>query len=481
MNINKKTSRRIGNQLNVDWEEIPFSEFHMGMNVELEHGSKISSKTDITGDNLEITGKIALAHLLEDPEYYTKLKKIEDGKKGRGKKLQKKTPNKNHKDALKESLLMTMVNGPSRLDSGLELNDTNILFEYIKRIVSETIQDVKQNPEGNDQPKKLLLLVHPDIVFEPGNVNFIRRYIDRLQEHMSTFDYVITHKFFSDSAPELIDNIGNNIDLWNELMDVLEAESDWIKRDYKFSASFKDALPDYLIENEGTQIWLGGGYEKLCVADTRKSLLRNLDDIIKETGASIAGCYMPLIVTERHRPSFGDEEVKEPSDTLRECIGMIIKEEIKKRSHMSQTEMEEFKDISVDEQEIDYKPKGFWYDCDGEWSNWVEMNMPEWLGEHKYDVELEHSEMKVIRNYEELKRFNDEYSINPEVSEDFYLDDLIDWRRVATDYAGIEICPYINKIEQIRKNGKVFKWYTSWDVASGCIWDKRAIKTIKKR
>ena len=334
MNINKKTSRRIGNQLNIDWEEIPFSEFHMGMNVELEHGSKISSKTDITGDNLEITGKIALAHLLEDPEYYTKLKKIEDGKKGRGNKLQKGTSNKNPKDALKESLKMTMVNGPSRLDS--DLNHTNILFEYIKKIVSEAIQDVKQISEENNQSKKLLLLVHPDIVFEPGNVDFIRRYIDRLREHMPTFDYVITHKFFSDAAPEIIDNIGNNIDLWNELMEVLEAKSDWIKRDYKFSVSFSDALPDYLIENEGTEIWLGGGYEKLCVADTRKTLLRNLGDILDETGTSIAGCYAPLIITERHSPSFGDKEVKAPSDTLRECIGMIAKEEIKKRSYISQ-------------------------------------------------------------------------------------------------------------------------------------------------
>jgi hypothetical protein len=336
MKITKKKSKAVGERLGIDWDEISLDEFHMGMNVELEHGSKLGSKTNITGNDLEITGKIALAHLLEDSVYYTKLKKIEDGKKGRGNKLQKRTSNKNPKEALKESLKMTMVNGPSRLDSDLNLNHTNILFEYIKKIVSEAIQDVKQNSEENNQSKKLLLLVHPDIVFEPGNVDFIRRYIDRLREHMPTFDYVITHKFFSDAAPELIDNIGNNIDLWNELMEVLEAGSDWIKRDYKFSISFSDALPDYLIENEGTEIWLGGGYEKLCVADTRKTLLRNLDDIIEETGASIAGCYAPLIITERHSPSFGDREAKEPSDTLRECIGMIVKEEIKKRSHTSQ-------------------------------------------------------------------------------------------------------------------------------------------------
>ena len=43
-------------------------EFHMGMNVEMEH-------KDVTNGNVAMTAKIAAAHLTENPKYYTLLKK----------------------------------------------------------------------------------------------------------------------------------------------------------------------------------------------------------------------------------------------------------------------------------------------------------------------------------------------------------------------------------------------------------------------
>lgn len=46
------------------------------MEVELEHGT-ISSLTNVTNDDLLATGKIALAHLNEFPDYYTRLLKME--------------------------------------------------------------------------------------------------------------------------------------------------------------------------------------------------------------------------------------------------------------------------------------------------------------------------------------------------------------------------------------------------------------------
>jgi len=333
----------------------------------------------------------------------------------------------------------------------------------------------------DQSPKKLLLLVHPDVVFEISETEFIESYKNRLEKELSEFDHVITHLMFSSEAPKVVTGIKDRKKLWDEFKKVLVNKSDWIGLDHKFSASFSDALPDYLIENEGTQIWLGGGYKDLCVAGTRESLLRSLNDIIELTGASIAGCYAPLIVTERYRPSFGDQKVTEPSDALRECIKMIVESEIKSRSHMSKEELGEFRDVSVEEQEKDYKPKGFWYDCNEEWSNWVKTNMPKWIGEHEYSIELNHDNMLVIRNFDDLKKFNDEYSINPELSEDSYNDNLIDWKKVAQKYSGIEICPYISEAEQIREVGKVFKWYKDWDMASGCIWNKEAIKLIEKK
>jgi hypothetical protein len=48
----------------------------MGLNVELEHGLHDPS-TDVTGNDPILTGKIALAHLNEFPDYYTRLAKIE--------------------------------------------------------------------------------------------------------------------------------------------------------------------------------------------------------------------------------------------------------------------------------------------------------------------------------------------------------------------------------------------------------------------
>lgn len=83
MKIAKKKAKAIGKRLQINWEKIPFMEFYKGINVELEHGSKLGKKTNVTGDSPLKTGRIALAHLEEDPRYYTKLSKIEDRKRKR--------------------------------------------------------------------------------------------------------------------------------------------------------------------------------------------------------------------------------------------------------------------------------------------------------------------------------------------------------------------------------------------------------------
>lgn len=70
-------AREIGDRIGVDWETIPMEEFRMGLAVELEHGTH-DPETDVTGDDEIITGKIALAHLREFPDYYTRLEKLED-------------------------------------------------------------------------------------------------------------------------------------------------------------------------------------------------------------------------------------------------------------------------------------------------------------------------------------------------------------------------------------------------------------------
>ena len=49
----------------------------MGMDVELEHGT-VDSNTNVSNDDPVATGKIALAHLNEFPDYYTRLYKMEE-------------------------------------------------------------------------------------------------------------------------------------------------------------------------------------------------------------------------------------------------------------------------------------------------------------------------------------------------------------------------------------------------------------------
>jgi hypothetical protein len=71
-------ARRIAEELGIDFATSPFSleEFHAGLGVELEHGRR-DPETNVTGDDPVMTGKIALAHLREMPDYYTRLAAME--------------------------------------------------------------------------------------------------------------------------------------------------------------------------------------------------------------------------------------------------------------------------------------------------------------------------------------------------------------------------------------------------------------------
>jgi hypothetical protein len=71
-----EAAKDIGDRLGIDWAVIPLEEFREGLRVELEHGAQ-DPQTDVTGDDLLLTGKIALAHLKEFPDYYTRLDKME--------------------------------------------------------------------------------------------------------------------------------------------------------------------------------------------------------------------------------------------------------------------------------------------------------------------------------------------------------------------------------------------------------------------
>lgn len=71
-----KQAKEIGENLGIKWDKFDIEQFRMGIDVELEHGT-IDENTNVTDDDPLITGKIALAHLNEFSDYYTRLDKME--------------------------------------------------------------------------------------------------------------------------------------------------------------------------------------------------------------------------------------------------------------------------------------------------------------------------------------------------------------------------------------------------------------------
>jgi len=69
-------ARCVGAALGIDWTQVDVEQFRRGLEVELEHGTR-DPETNVTNDDLSLTGKIAWAHLKEYPDYYTRLDALE--------------------------------------------------------------------------------------------------------------------------------------------------------------------------------------------------------------------------------------------------------------------------------------------------------------------------------------------------------------------------------------------------------------------
>jgi hypothetical protein len=68
--------KQIGDTLGIDWVAFGVEQFQAGLEVEREHGTR-DPQTNVSDDDPLITGKIALAHLKEFPDYYTRLTAME--------------------------------------------------------------------------------------------------------------------------------------------------------------------------------------------------------------------------------------------------------------------------------------------------------------------------------------------------------------------------------------------------------------------
>lgn len=155
--------------------------------------------------------------------------------------------------------------------------------------------------------RQLLLLVHPDIIFEKASndLDVINNYIKDIEKHSRHFDYIIVHLFYSPAMyaekgyGKYVGMQPETEDLFRNFIDRLRENADVVMYDKNYSASFQDKLPSYLIDNPGTKIFLAGGYRNLCVKETEKMMMGKLRDIIEETEATIS-CYDPLIIETRY-------------------------------------------------------------------------------------------------------------------------------------------------------------------------------------
>ena len=138
-----------------------------------------------------------------------------------------------------------------------------------------------------------------------------------------------------------------------------------------------------------------------------------------------------------------------------------------KRIHISKFNVLE--PFSVPFEEFDsaskLKPVGLWYGFNHSWMEWCESEMPHWIYDNKYEIQITSNKMLVLKNDQEIIDFNTKYSSNI---------NFIDWSRVFQDYGGIEIPFYSYNLRC------ELLWYYGWDCASGCIWDSGIIKKVIK-
>lgn len=74
--VGANEAKRVGATLGIDWTKVDLDQFRRGLEVEFEHGAR-DPDTNVTNDDVVLTGKIAWAHLKEFPDYYTRLQRLE--------------------------------------------------------------------------------------------------------------------------------------------------------------------------------------------------------------------------------------------------------------------------------------------------------------------------------------------------------------------------------------------------------------------
>ena len=126
------------------------------------------------------------------------------------------------------------------------------------------------------------------------------------------------------------------------------------------------------------------------------------------------------------------------------------------------------------------KPAGLWVsddDCEDNWFAWCtaeDFRLDDLT--HAHDVELAPgANVLVLSTPADIDAFSAEWG-KPDsdtIAARWAL--FLNWRAVMARYDGIVITPYVAE----RRFGPL--WYNIWDCASGCIWQPRAVASVKLR
>ena len=123
------------------------------------------------------------------------------------------------------------------------------------------------------------------------------------------------------------------------------------------------------------------------------------------------------------------------------------------------------------------KPRGFWFDVDGDWLRWVLGEGYEtdgsWHKPYWYEIVLP-PRLCYVGSVAALDEFTKFYAVPIHEAPPAVNQYQIDWPRLAAEFDGIVIAPY----QWSRRNSLM--WYYGWDCASGCIWRNQDRVEIKR-
>lgn len=130
------------------------------------------------------------------------------------------------------------------------------------------------------------------------------------------------------------------------------------------------------------------------------------------------------------------------------------------------------------------KPEGLWVSVRGEddWPSWCRSEgfRLKMLATCNRIVLTETANLKIVSGESQLRAFDEEYGVYwsyggpDQYRPSGYHNRRIDWLRLANEYDGLIIAPYVWSCrlgEGDHQHARISDWYYGWDCASGCIWN----------